>query len=442
MKLPENILKAIEILAGNGFEAWVVGGCVRDMIMGKAPADYDITTNALPQQTAECFKDYPVIETGIKHGTVTVVMNGENVEITTYRVDGEYLDNRRPENVSFTRSLKEDLKRRDFTMNAICYNPEKGLYDPMGGEEDVKKSLIRCVGEPDKRFSEDGLRILRALRFAAQTGFEIEENTARSIRKNKNLIKNISAERIFVELKKLLCGSMAHKVIEEYYEVLGVFLPEILPMAGFEQRTKYHCYDVLTHTLEALKNCEKNEVVRLAVFLHDIGKPSSYFADSDGTAHFKGHAAVGADMARNILTGLKADNDTKNKVCALIEAHSEKITVNETEIKKYISQKGFEFAKLLIKVKKADASAKSPEYRNVDELVQAEKIIAQIEKRGEPIFLSDLAVNGNDLTELGVSGKQVGEMLHSLLETVLSGETENDRGILLNKAEEMKNENV
>lgn len=437
MKLPINIEKVINILSGSGFEAWVVGGCVRDMIMGKVPSDYDITTNALPEQTIGCFKNYKVIETGIKHGTVTVVMDGENIEITTYRVDGEYLDNRRPENVKFTRSLEEDLKRRDFTMNAIAFSPEKGVFDPLGGEQDIKDELIRCVGDPDKRFNEDGLRILRALRFSSQTGFEIDGATAVSIRKNKNLIKNLSAERIFVELKKLLCGKNAHDVIRDYVDVIGVFIPEILPMVGFEQNTKYHCYDVFEHTLKALENSERTEVIRLAVFFHDIGKPKAFTSDADGTAHFKGHALVGAEMAKNIFVRLKSDNDTKNMVCHLIAEHSVRVNVNETAIKKYISQKGFDFVKLLLKLKRADNSAKAPKYSNPAELVQTEKLVEEIEKSGSPLFISDLAVTGSDLVKLGIFGKRVGEILEALLELVIEDEKLNVGEILTQKAKEL-----
>ncbi|MBR6523015.1 MAG: HD domain-containing protein [Clostridia bacterium] len=442
MRLPENILKAINILSGGGFEAFVVGGCVRDMIMGKVPDDYDITTNALPGQTVECFKDYKVIETGIKHGTVTVVIDGENIEITTYRVDGEYLDNRRPENVRFTGSLEEDLKRRDFTMNAIAYSPDKGIIDPLGGEQDIKNGLIRCVGDPDKRFNEDGLRILRALRFSSQTGVLIDGATDQSIRKNKDLIKNLSAERIFTELKKLLCGENAQGIIREYVDVIGVFIPEILPMVAFPQNTKYHCYDVFEHTLKALENSEKSEVIRLAVLLHDIGKPEAFTTDADGTAHFKGHAQIGAEMAKNIFARLKSDNDTKNMVCNLIAEHSIKISVNKTAVKKYISKKGLDFVKLLLKVKKADNSAKAPEYCNPAELDLAEKLIKEIEKSGFPLFISDLEVTGSDLIELGISGKKIGETLASLLELVIEGKLQNTKEVLTRKAKEMvRNEN-
>lgn len=435
MKLPDNINKALEILSGSGFEAFVVGGSVRDMIMGKIPYDYDITTNALPEQTGECFKDYRVIETGIKHGTVTVVIDGENIEITTYRVDGEYIDNRRPENVSFTASITEDLARRDFTMNAICYNPASGIVDPFGGEGDIEKGVIRCVGEPDKRFNEDGLRILRALRFASQTGFEIDEETDKSIRKNKNLINNISSERIFSELKKLLCGENAYKVLNEYREVIAVFIPEIVPMIDFKQNTKYHYLDVYSHTVDALKNSENNEIIRLAVFLHDIGKPKAYYADEDGTAHFIGHAKIGSEIARKILLRLKSDRYMADTVCGLVEIHSEKITPDRVKLKKLISQKGFDFVKLLVKLKRADASAKAPQFRNTTEIDEAEKLVYDIEEKKDPLFINDLAVTGNDMIALGLKGKCVGHMLEKLLFDVHADKNLNVKEKLLKRVE-------
>ena len=436
MKLPERINRVLEKLSGNGFEAFVVGGCVRDMIMRKEPADYDITTNALPGQTADVFKDYKVIETGMKHGTVTVVIDGENIEITTYRIDGDYLDNRRPENVLFTASVEDDLSRRDFTMNAIAFSPQKGIFDPLDGKKDIKNRVIRCVGDPDTRFNEDGLRILRALRFSSQTGFEIEENTANSIFRNKNLIKNISAERIFIEFKKLICGKTAHTVIDKYKEVLGVFLPEILPMIGFEQKTKYHDYDVFTHTLKTLEKSDNDEIIRLALFFHDVGKPDTLTVDDDGVYHFKGHAKVSAQYADAILRRLKSDNHTREKVCELIRMHSDEIVADEFHIKRLLSEKGEEFVRLLLAVKKADASGKARDYTNPPELNESEKIIDKILKSGQPLYLSDLSVKGNDIVALGIKGEKVGEVLKHLLSLVLSGMVENDRESLLKCAGE------
>lgn len=441
MKLPERIKTALEKLGSNGFEAFVVGGSVRDLIMGKEPADYDITTNALPEQTAEVFKEYKVIKTGIKHGTVTVVIGGENIEITTYRIDCDYLDNRRPENVVFTSSVEDDLSRRDFTMNAIAYCPEKGIIDPLGGKKDIENMVIRCVGNPDRRFNEDGLRILRALRFSSQTGFEIEKNTSAAIFRNKQLIKNISVERIFVEFKKLILGKWAFKVIDKYKEVLGVFLPEILPMIGFEQKTKYHEFDVFTHTMKALDNSAVDEIVRLAVFFHDIGKPDSLTVDSEGVYHFKGHAEESARYTDNILKRLKTDNVTRKTVCELISMHSEKIMSDEFHIKKLLSNKGEEFVRLLLEVKKADASAKAKDYTNPPELLLSEKIIDNIVKSGDPLYLSDLSVKGNDIVALGIKGKKVGVVLEYLLDLVLSDKVKNDREKLLKCALEfIKNE--
>lgn len=437
MKLPLQIEKALEILSKNGYEGFVVGGSVRDMFMGKTPYDYDITTNALPSQTVKIFSSYKVIETGIKHGTVTVLIDGESIEITTYRVDGEYLDNRRPENVEFTTSLREDLSRRDFTMNAVAYNPEIGIVDPFSGIKDIKNSIIRCVGEPEKRFNEDGLRILRALRFSAQTGFEIEKETKKAIFDYKELIKNLSAERIFVEFKKTICGDFAGRVLKEYADIFGVFIPEILPMVAFEQKTKYHQFDVYSHTLNALENCPKDEVLRLAVYFHDIGKPGTHILDEKGISHFKGHAEKSGDYTDEILKRLKADNFTRKMVCELIRLHSEEISADEYTIKKLISQKGFDFAEMLLKLKKADASAKAEGYTTPKELFEAEKLIEKIKLNNEPVFLTDLKVSGKEIISLGIRGEKVGEILNELLDLVISGREENEKEKLILRAKEM-----
>lgn len=439
MTLPDRIVEILDILSGNGFEAYAVGGCVRDMLMGKSPQDYDITTNALPEQICGCFKDFKVIETGIKHGTVTVVSGGENIEVTTYRTDGDYIDNRHPESVKFTTLIEEDLSRRDFTMNAIAFNYNHGIVDPFGGEKDIKNKTIRCVGDPDKRFNEDSLRILRAIRFAAQTGFEMEEKTHLQIFENMDLIKNLSAERVFSEFKKILCGDYARKVLREYKEVIGVVIPEILPMIEFQQNTKYHNLDVFEHTLKALENTEKDEILRLAVFFHDIGKPEAFFEDEDGVSHFKGHAKISKDKTEVILSRLKADNFTKERVCSLIGLHSDRILPDKIFLKRLISRYGFDFAHMLLKHKKADASAKAKEYSRSDDIILAEKMVEEIKLSGEPLFLSDLKINGNHLKRIGISGENIGKTLNDLLWLVIAGEAKNDLESLLIIAEE-KNE--
>ncbi len=435
MKLPYGVNRIITILGEGGYEAFAVGGCVRDMIMGKEPVDYDITTNALPQQIKNCFAGFKTIDTGIKHGTVTVVLNDENFEITTYRVDGEYTDNRRPDNVRFSSLISEDLSRRDFTVNAMAYSEDEGLVDLFDGEKDIKNKVIRCVGDPDKRFNEDGLRILRALRFASTLGFEIEKKTAEAIKRNKGLLKNLSAERVFSEFKKLVCGENAAKIISDYKEVIGVFLPEILPMIDFVQRTKYHNLNVFDHTVKAFEKTEKDVVLRLAALLHDVGKPAAVTTDEAGVDHFKGHAVISAEMAETVLKRLKADNKTIESVKLLILYHSAKILPEEADLKKLISEIGFEHAKNLMKLKISDTYAKAYPYCEDNTPRENLEIIKRIEKSGDPVFIKDLKINGTDIMQMGVKGQAVGKILNLLLDLVILKEIENEKGLLLEQAE-------
>ena len=292
--LPAQVNTALARLHDAGYEAYIVGGCVRDRIMGREPKDYDITTSALPEQTAAVFAGERIIETGMKHGTVTVLLDGEPLEITTFRIDGTYSDSRHPDAVTFTPSLREDLARRDFTMNAMAYSSETGLVDPFGGQADIAAKYIRCVGDPDLRFREDALRILRALRFSSVLGFPIEPETDGAARYLCLLLKKISAERVFSELKQLLCGPDVRRVLLDYAGVLGAVLPEILPMQGFDQRNPHHCYDILEHTAAAVEAMPPEPALRLAALLHDVGKPECFFTDEDGVGHFYGHPKAGA----------------------------------------------------------------------------------------------------------------------------------------------------
>ena len=283
--LPCEVKLAIAKLTEKGFEAYIVGGCVRDSLMKCTPKDYDITTSANPEEVKNVFKEYRVVETGLKHGTVTVIVRGMPLEITTFRIDSEYLDHRHPKNVTFTKSLKEDTARRDFTMNALAYNDEKGLCDFYGGKVDIENKIIRCVGDANKRFNEDALRIMRALRFSSVLGFDIEENTKNAMFNNKHLLKNISSERLAGELVKLLCGANVKKILLEYIDIIGVFIPELLPMKGFEQHNRHHIYDVWTHTAVAIENIDASPVLRLAALFHDAGKPDCFFM-KNGEGHF------------------------------------------------------------------------------------------------------------------------------------------------------------
>ena len=433
MPLPAGVSRALSMLEDAGYEAFIVGGCVRDALRGITPKDYDITTSALPEETKSVFRDYRVIETGIQHGTVTVMMDGMPLEITTYRTEGTYSDNRHPDSVSFTTSLREDVARRDFTMNAIAYSPVRGLIDHFGGAEDIRGGIIRCVGDPDTRFREDALRMMRGIRFASALGFAIEENTAAAIRENKERISAVSAERIRVELTKLLCGANVKNVLMDWWDVLGVVIPEILPMHGFDQRTPYHIYDVWEHTAVAVSETPPVTHLRLSALLHDIGKPPSFFTDEKGVGHFYGHPAVSEKMAEEILARLKYDNVTRRRVVTLVREHDRIIEPTETAVKRALFRLTPEVFFNLLIIKRADNLAQSPNYR--DRLATYDRIesMAQdILERNECISVATLAVNGGDLIAIGMKpGKEIGEMLSLLLEQVIRGDLANDRDELL-----------
>ena len=430
--IPDEVKTAISTLAANGFEAYIVGGCVRDSLLGGNPKDYDITTSAEPEEVEKIFGNFRVIETGIKHGTVTVLINKMPLEITTFRIDSDYSDNRHPENVTFTKSLEEDTARRDFTMNALAYNDERGICDFYGGTDDIKNKIIRCVGDADKRFGEDALRIMRAIRFSSVLGFEIEENTKRAVFKNKELLRNISSERIASELVKLLCGANVRKVLMEYIDVLGVVIPELLPMKGFDQKNIHHIYDVLEHTAAAVENIEPTPVLRLTALFHDIGKPECFFM-KDGQGHFYGHADIGADMTTKILSHLKFDNNTKNTVTKLVKIHDVQIEETDTAVKRCMNKHTPEIFFLLLKMKRADTLAQSPMCRErLEYLDRLEKRANEIINRKACFSMKDLAVNGNDLIKLGVKpGKELGNILKYLLEAVIEGKLPNDKNTLI-----------
>lgn len=434
----ETVIKTLE---KNGFKAYLVGGCVRDSLLGKNPFDYDVTTDATPEQMMEVFEAFKVVETGLKHGTLTVLCRGNSVEVTTFRIDGEYEDNRHPKKVEFTDKLYEDLKRRDFTVNAMAYNENGGLVDLFEGRLDLKSRIIKCVGNPDDRFSEDALRILRALRFASVLDFEIEPETEKSIFKNKNLLKNISVERIFSEFKKLLCGKGVERILLKYREVISVFIPEIAPCFDFDQKSKYHCFDIYTHIVKAVGFCKNIEVIRLACFFHDIGKPKAFFTDENGAGHFFGHPLISADIAKSVLKRLKSDKKTADTVCELVRFHDYEIALNEKSVKKFISKTSEEFLKLLIEVKKADSFAHSPDYRKPKEYFERlSEISKKIISEEQCFKLKDLAVNGNDIIKLGFKGREVGEILEKLLEKVINGDLKNEKEELLNSV--VKKESV
>jgi tRNA nucleotidyltransferase (CCA-adding enzyme) len=439
-KINKSAEKAINILEEKGFKAYIVGGCVRDILMDKAPHDWDICTNAKPEQIISTFSDYKVIETGLKHGTVTVVINSVHLEITTFRVDGEYSDNRHPENVTFVSDLKDDLSRRDFTINAMAYSHKGGLNDFHGGKSDINNKIIRCVGDPDKRFNEDALRILRALRFSSQLSFEIEENTSISILKNKELLKNISVERIAVELNKLLMGDNVFNVLQKYRDVIAVIIPEFKKTFDFKQYTKHHCYTVYDHIIKSVELSPKDLKLRLTMFFHDIAKPQCFVKDNIDGGHFKGHQIPSAEMAHRILKRLKYDNATIYSVVSLIKEHDNRYPAEKKPVKRFLSKYDADFFENQIKIRRADTLAQS-EYMREEKLKHLDDTLKtgrEIIKENECFKISDLAVNGGDLIKAGIKeGKDIGETLKELLSMVISEKIKNDKEILLKKALEI-----
>ncbi len=428
IQMPARVSYIIARLLESGFQAYAVGGCIRDSLMGKTPSDWDICTSALPEETLACLEKHNIIQNGMKHGTVTVRYDNENYEITTFRMDGEYRDNRRPESVTFVRSLAEDLSRRDFTVNALAYNDTDGLCDLFDGAEDIRKKCIRCVGNPDQRFHEDALRILRALRFSAVLDFSIEEQTRVSIHRNAHLLRNISAERILSETKKMLTGDNVESVLTEFPDVLAVFIPEIAPMVGFPQKNPHHVYDVWTHTVKVVAAIKPDYVLRLAALYHDIGKPQCHTVDAHGIGHFKGHPDVSAAIADQSLKTLKSDNKTRETVTTLCRLHDIRPAPQPKYVRRLMVRTGAELFDSLLELKRADAKGQNPEMladklRQIDEIEQ----IYRSELQQAPVFrIQDLAVDGNDVIRLGVqNGRQVGECLQRLLRAVIDGELEN-----------------
>ncbi|MBQ3136547.1 MAG: HD domain-containing protein [Clostridia bacterium] len=423
---------AINLLRTNGFEAYAVGGCIRDMIMGMRSHDTDITTSAIPEEIKKVFSSFRTVDTGIKHGTVTVLINSNPLEITTYRVEKGYSDGRHPDEVSFTRNLQEDLKRRDFTVNSIAYCPEKGFVDPYGGKKDIEMRIIRCVGNPGERFREDSLRILRGLRFASVLGFEIERNTAEAMRECKNLLDIVSKERIFSEISKLLCGKNVKSVLVNYSDILEVVLPEIKEMKGFDQHNFHHVYDILEHTAVVTESIPPVPYLRFAALFHDCGKVDCFSLDEKGTGHFYSHPSISAKKAENAMLRLKSDTKTREKIVKLIKVHDTPIEENERIIKKRLRSMGEELFFDLIKLQRADTKGLAPEFHDREKHFDAlEKIATQILKSQECFSLKDLKINGNDLLKKGFCGKEIGSALASVLEAVIEEKVKNEKKELI-----------
>lgn len=436
LKIPEKAEIILHTLEEAGYEAYVVGGCVRDSILGRSPDDWDITTSAKPEEVKALFRR--TVDTGLIHGTVTVMLDKEGFEVTTYRVDGEYEDGRHPKEVSFTASLEEDLKRRDFTMNAMAYNPKRGLVDLFGGVQDMENQIVRCVGNPMERFTEDALRILRAVRFSAQLGFSIEGETLKAISALAPNLKYVSAERIQVELLKLLVSPHPDYLRTAYEAgITKEILPEFDRCMETEQNTPHHCYTVGEHTLQSLLNIRADKVLRLTMLLHDFGKPSVKRTDENGRDHFKTHGPEGEKMAVSILRRLKMDNDTIRKARSLIKWHDFRPKGDAVSVRKAISMIGEELFPLYLEVQRADILAQSL-YKREEKLKRLSSVKAlykEIMDRGECISLKTMALTGRDLIDAGYApGKELGEILERLLAHVLENPEDNKKEILLKLA--------
>ncbi len=438
--LPEKVSFIINTLMRAGYEAYAVGGCVRDVMLNRTPMDWDITTSAKPHEVKQLFGH--TIDTGILHGTVTVMLEQEGFEVTTYRIDGEYEDARHPKEVSFTSDLLEDLKRRDFTINAMAYNDTQGLVDAFDGVGDLKRGIIRCVGRATERFSEDALRMLRAVRFSAQLGFVLEEETRTAIVELTPNIAKVSAERIQMELVKLLTSNHPEEIRTAYETGLtAVFLPEFDRMMETAQNNPHHCYTVGEHTLMALQGVEADKVLRFTMLLHDVAKPVCRTTDENGTDHFYGHPQKGSEMARMILRRLKFDNDTTDRVSALVRWHDDNPELSPRSVRRAISRIGLERYPALFAVKRADTLAQSM-YRREEKLKYLhdyEMLYQEVMEKQQCLTIKQLAVTGSDLIEAGMQpGKEIGSVLKKLLELVLEDPELNTKEKLLKQVHNLR----
>lgn len=433
LEIPKNAETILNILENAGYEAYVVGGCVRDSILGRTPDDWDITTSAKPEQVKELF--HRTVDTGLQHGTVTVLMEKEGYEVTTYRVDGGYEDGRHPKEVTFTASLEEDLKRRDFTINAMAYNPSRGLVDLFGGMEDIDRKIIRCVGDPMERFTEDALRIMRAVRFSAQLGFTIEDETRKALKVLAPNLKHVSAERIQTELVKLLVSPHPDYLRVAYEAgIIAEFLPEFDVCMETPQNTPYHCYTVGEHILHSLNYVRADRVLRITMLLHDIGKPVVRKTDENGRDHFKMHGEAGEKMAGQILRRLKFDNDTIYKVTRLVKWHDDRPAGTTKSVRRAVNRIGEDLFPYYLEVQQADMLAQS-EYRRAEKQERLDKVKEAYEvimNEHQCVSLKTLAVTGKDLIQAGYKpGREIGETLNRLLEEVLADPQKNQKEVLL-----------
>ena len=440
LTLPTPVSGLLTRLKQAGFSAYVVGGCVRDSLMGLEPHDWDICTSALPDQMQAVFSGLHTVETGLKHGTLTVIVEHVPYEVTTYRIDGDYTDHRHPDSVRFVDNLVQDLARRDFTVNAMAWSPDAGLQDPFGGRQDLSAGLIRCVGEPEQRFEEDALRVLRALRFAAVYDFAIEPATAAALRQKAPDLKHVAGERVREELLKLLCGKAAGRILREYPDVLAEIIPEIRPMVGYEQDNHHHSYNLWEHTVRGVEGVPADPVLRLTMLLHDTGKPAVRTTDEKGEGHYKGHPKVSEAIARNTAEKLHLDNAFRDRLCTLVLHHDIPLRTQDGAINtdrsfllRRLNKFGETDLRALFLIHCADrtatgySSAEREKARLAERMAALDALLAE-----QPCFtLKDLAVNGRDLMAAGLQGRAVGEALQMLLEAVMDGRVPNEKDPLL-----------
>lgn len=431
MLLPAGVLRALQRLEARGYETWAVGGCVRDSLRARGPHDYDLCTAASPAEMRDVFAGERVLDTGAKHGTLTVLTASGPVEITAFRVEGAYSDGRRPDEVRFVREVTADLARRDFTVNAMAWHPERGLCDPFGGRDDLKNGLLRAVGDPDARFAEDALRILRAVRFAAKTGFTVERDTARAMRRQRHRLNQIAHERVREELTRLLCGRYVCRALMAFSDVLFEVLPELAPMPGCAQQNPHHLYNVWEHSVLAVGQVPAEPVLRLSALLHDCGKPACKTVDENGVGHFYGHPAVSRDLAEQIVRRLRFSKDEAESVLFLVEHHDRPLGDSDKLIRRRLAQIGEKRFRQLLMIKKGDAVGQGTHPEDIAALLETERLLEEVLAAEACFSLRQLAVKGTDMIALGLAGPAVGDMLDALLGAVIDGFVPNERNALL-----------
>lgn len=441
-RLPREVNMVLDAMTARGFHPYLVGGCVRDLLLGSEPSDYDMTSDALPEEVMAIFGEraHP---TGLQHGTVSVCCGGRVFEITTMRMDGVYHDLRHPDAVTFTDRIELDLARRDFTINAMALSPKGELTDLFGGREDLRRGILRTVGEPRERFSEDALRILRLLRFASVLGFCVEENTADAARELRGNLQSVAAERIRVEMDKLLCGKAVSRVLLAYPDILGAVIPELLPCVGFEQRNPHHTYDVWTHTAKTVENVPPDRILRWTMFFHDLGKPQTFTVDEEGIGHMFGHTEISRQMASEVMKRLRFDRAAATKVDHLLNAFDDLFLPSRREVYREAVRCGKEEMRLLLLCKTSDGAAKAPDTAEEERKrwSAAQKEYEELLAEDACFSLSELRISGNDLKEIGFCGKDIGAVLEKLLQEVVKERVSNEKEDLLARAQRLYRSN-